>query len=166
MSINNVTLVGRLTKDPELRYTQTGIANTTFTVAVDRPFQNANGEREADFIRVVVWRELAETVAEHLKKGRMVGVVGRIQTGSYENDEGRTIWTTDVVADTVRFLDSPKTEEGGNGDGQGHRNNGNSSNGNGNNRNGSQSSSRSRGNGGNGSGSGNRGRNGNGGGSR
>ncbi len=103
--LNKVVLIGRLTRDPELRYTPGGVAVTRFTLAVDRPFTNQQGEREADFIPIVVWRAQAETSAKYLNKGRLVAVAGRIQTGSYETPDGQRRYTTDVVADEVRFLD-------------------------------------------------------------
>lgn len=110
--LNRVILIGRLTKDPELRYTPTGVAVCQFNLAVDRPFQN-NGEKEADFIPVVVWRQLAETCANYLRKGRLTAVEGRIQVRSYENNEGKKVYVTEVIADNVRFLESaPKTEGG------------------------------------------------------
>lgn len=90
--INRVILVGRLTKDPELRYTPSGVAVATFTLAVNRPFTNQQGEREADFIQCVVWRRQAENVANFLKKGSLAGVDGRLQTRSYENQEGRRVY--------------------------------------------------------------------------
>lgn len=105
--LNRVVLIGRLTRDPELRYTQNGgLAVTRFTLAVDRKFSNQNGEREADFINIVTWRGLAENCAQYIRKGSLVGLEGRLQTGKYENKEGRTVYTTDIVADEVRFLDS------------------------------------------------------------
>lgn len=103
--LNKVVLIGRLTRDPELRYTSSGIAVTRFTLAVDRSFTNQQGEREADFIPITVWRGQAETSAKYLNKGRLVAVSGRIQTGSYETPEGQRRYTTEVVADEVRFLD-------------------------------------------------------------
>lgn len=103
--LNKVVLIGRLTRDPELRYTSGGIAVTRFTLAVDRSFTNQQGEREADFIPIVVWRGQAESSAKYLAKGRLVGVSGRIQTGSYETPEGQRRYTTEVVADEVQFLD-------------------------------------------------------------
>ena len=103
--LNRVILIGRLTRDPELRYTSTGIAVTRFTIACDRKFTNQNGDREADFIPVVAWRGTAEAVANYTRKGSLVGLEGRLQVRSYENQEGRTVWTTEVVADDVRFLD-------------------------------------------------------------
>ena len=92
--INNVTLVGRLTRDPELRYTGNGTAVVSFTIAADRPFTNSQGEREADFINCVAWRRTAEVVSNYTHKGSLVGVTGRIQTRSYENNEGRTVYLT------------------------------------------------------------------------
>ena len=90
--INNVTLVGRLTKDPELKYTPSNVAVATFTLAVNRNFKGANGEREADFINCMMWRKQAELFAEWCKKGNLVGVTGRIQTRNYENQEGRRVY--------------------------------------------------------------------------
>lgn len=113
--INRVVLVGRLTKDPELRYTPNGVAVASFTLACNRPFTNQQGEREADFIRVVVWRRQAENVANYLQKGSLAGVDGRIQTRSYDNNEGRRVFVTEVVGDSVQFLE-PK---GANNSGQG-----------------------------------------------
>lgn len=105
--LNRVILIGRLTRNPELRYTTNGgVAVSTFSVAVNRKFTNQQGEREADFINIVTWRNLAENCANYLKKGSLVGIEGRIQTRSYENQEGRTVYVTEVVADDVRFLDS------------------------------------------------------------
>lgn len=109
--LNRSVLIGRLTRDPELRYTPNGVAVTQFTLAVDRNFTNGNGEREADFIPVVTWKKLAENCANYLKKGRLTAVEGRIQTRSYENNEGRRIYVTEVVADNVRFLESSRNDE-------------------------------------------------------
>jgi single-strand DNA-binding protein len=116
--INRVVLVGRLTKDPELKYTQTGIAVTRFTLAVNRAFQSASGEREADFISCVAWRKQAENVANFLKKGSLVGVDGRIQTGSFEGQDGKRVYTTEVVADSTQFLE-PRSSSGENRSGAG-----------------------------------------------
>jgi single-strand DNA-binding protein len=99
-----VILIGRLTKDPELRYTQSGVATCTFTLAVDRSFKT-NGEREADFIPIVAWRQLGETCANYLRKGRLCAVEGRIQVRHYDNNEGKRVYVTEVVADNVRFLE-------------------------------------------------------------
>ncbi|SES41032.1 single-stranded DNA-binding protein [Psychrobacillus sp. OK032] len=109
--INRVVLVGRLTKDPELRYTPSGVAMARFTLAVNRTFSNQSGEREADFINCVVWRKQAENTANYLKKGSLAGVEGRIQTGSYEGQDGKRVYTTDVVADSVQFLE-PRSSSG------------------------------------------------------
>jgi len=109
--LNRVILIGRLTRDPELRYTPSGVAVAQFTLAVDRPFSREGGERETDFIPIVTWRQLAETCANYLRKGRLAAVEGRIQVRSYENNEGRKVYVTEVVADNVRFLDSSR--EGG-----------------------------------------------------
>ncbi len=106
--LNTVILIGRLTRDPELRYTQSGVALASFTLAVDRPFTNSQGEREADFIRVVTWRKLAEICANNLGKGRLVAVEGRLQVRSYQDQEGQNRQITEVVAGNVRFLDWPK----------------------------------------------------------
>ncbi len=107
--INRTVLVGRLTKDPELRYTPSGVAVTRFTLAVNRTFNNAAGEKEADFINIIVWRKPAENVANFLKKGSLAGVDGRIQTGSYEGTDGKRVYTTEVVADSVQFLEPKVT---------------------------------------------------------
>ena len=109
--INRVVLVGRLTKDPELKYTPNGIAVATFTLAVNRQFSNQQGEREADFINIVVWRKAAENVANFLKKGSLAGVDGRIQVRTYEQD-GKRQYFTEIVADNVQFLE-PKGSSGG-----------------------------------------------------
>lgn len=115
--MNNVSLVGRLTKDPEIKYTQSGVAVCNFTLAVNRPFKNANGENEADFIMVQVWRKAAENAANFLKKGSQAAVNGRINTRHYENDKGDRVYVTEVVADFVQFLD-PKPQGHGNQQGQ------------------------------------------------
>lgn len=109
--LNRVVIIGRLTRDPELRYTPNGTASCTFTLAVERNFKNSNGEREADFIPIVTWRQLAENCANYLRKGRLTAVEGRIQTRSYENNEGRRVYVTEVIADNVRFLESAKNED-------------------------------------------------------
>jgi single-strand DNA-binding protein len=115
--LNRVILIGRLTRDPELRYTPAGVAVTQFTLAVDRPFTNQQKEREADFIPVVTWRQLAETCANYLRKGRLTAVEGRIQVRNYDNNEGRKVYVTEVIADNVRFLESPNRDGGGTGGG-------------------------------------------------
>lgn len=111
--LNRVILIGRLTRDPELRYTPAGVAVTQFTIAVDRPFTSQGGEREADFIPVVTWRQLAETCANYLRKGRLTAVEGRIQVRNYDNNEGKRVYVTEVIADNVRFLESPNRDGGG-----------------------------------------------------
>ncbi|WP_085522447.1 single-stranded DNA-binding protein [Tuberibacillus sp. Marseille-P3662] len=109
--INRVVLVGRLTKDPELRYTPSGVAVANFTLAVNRPFTNQQGEREADFIQIVVWRRQAENTANFVGKGSLVGIDGRLQTRSFDNNEGRRVFMTEVVGDSVQFLE-PKGSKG------------------------------------------------------
>src|SRR5690606_22585578 len=108
--INRVVLVGRLTRDPDLRYTPNGNAVVNFTLAVNRTFKNSNGEQEADFINCQAWRTTAENVAQYLRKGSLAGIEGRIQTRSYENDEGRRVYVTEVIADSVQFLEPKKQE--------------------------------------------------------
>lgn len=103
--MNKVCLIGRITKDPELRYTSSNIPSVRFTLAVNRTFSSQSGEREADFISCVAWRNQAENMKKYVSKGSLVAVEGRIQTGSYEKD-GQRIYTTDVVADNVQFLES------------------------------------------------------------
>ncbi len=104
--MNRVVLVGRLTRDPELRYTPNGVAVANFTVACNRPFSSQDGNREADFINCVVWRRPAENLANYMKKGSLIGVDGRIQTRSYDNQEGKRVFITEVVADSIQFLES------------------------------------------------------------
>lgn len=112
--INRVVLVGRLTKDPELRYTPAGAAVATFTLAVNRSYTNQQGEREADFINCVIWRRPAENVANFLKKGSLAGVEGRIQTRNFEGQDGKRVYVTEVQADSVQFLE-PRSSGGGGG---------------------------------------------------
>ncbi|MDR7521706.1 MAG: single-stranded DNA-binding protein [Armatimonadota bacterium] len=102
---NRIILIGRLTRDPELRYVPSGQPVASFTLAVDRPFTNQQGERDTDFIDVVAWRKLAEQVSQHLVKGRLVAVEGRLQIRSYETQDGQKRKVAEVVADGVRFLD-------------------------------------------------------------
>lgn len=109
--LNKVILIGRLTRDPELRYTQTGIPVANFSIAVDRRFTGQGGERETDFIDIVAWRKLAELCANHLGKGRLVAVDGSLQSRSYETNDGQKRKAWEVVADNVDFLDRPR--EGG-----------------------------------------------------
>lgn len=106
--LNNVVLIGRLTKDCDLRYTPNGVAVTKFTLAVDRPFNNQQGEKETDFIPIVVWRKMAEVCAQHIGKGRLVAVEGRIAVRTYDGNDGQKRWVTEVVAENVRFLDKAK----------------------------------------------------------
>ena len=103
--INNVVLVGRLTKDPDLRYTASGTAVATFTLAVNRNFTNQSGNREADFINCVIWRKSAETLANYARKGTLLGVTGRIQTRSYDNQQGQRVYVTEVVAESFQTLE-------------------------------------------------------------
>ena len=110
--LNSVTLIGRLTRKPEVRYTGTGTAVASFSLAVERPFTNRNGEREADFIDVVTWRQLAEVCGQHLDKGRLVAIQGRLQIRAYESQDGQRRKAAEVVAQTVRFLDRRKRDEG------------------------------------------------------
>ena len=104
--INRTVLVGRLTRDPELRYTANGAAVTQFTVAVNRQFTNSNGEREADFINCVIWRKAAENFANFTNKGSLVGIDGRIQTRNYENQQGQRVYVTEVVVENFSLLES------------------------------------------------------------
>lgn len=109
--LNKVILIGRLTRDPELRYLPSGQPVATFTLAVDRPFLNQQGQRKADFIPIVAWRKLAEQASQHLSKGRLVAVDGRLQIRDYETQDGQKRRQAEVVADNVRFLDR-KTDAG------------------------------------------------------
>ena len=104
--INNVVLVGRMTREAELRYTPSNIAVATFTLAVNRDYKSENGEREADFINVVLWRQAAENLANWTKKGSLVGVTGRIQTRNYDNQQGQRVYVTEVVAERFQLLES------------------------------------------------------------
>ena len=109
--LNRVVLVGRLTKDPEFRTTPSGVEVSTFTLAVNRTFTNAQGEREADFINVVVFRKQAKNVNDYLSKGSLAGVDGRVQSRNYENNEGRRVFVTEVVADSVQFLEPKNSNQ-------------------------------------------------------
>ncbi|EHD5018740.1 single-stranded DNA-binding protein [Listeria monocytogenes] len=110
--MNRVVLVGRLANDPELKYTPSGVAVATFRLAVNRPFKNQNGDQEADFINIVVWRKPAENAANYLRKGSLAGVDGRVQTRNYEGQDGKRVYVTEVVAESVQFLE-PKNSAGG-----------------------------------------------------
>ena len=112
--INNVVLVGRTTKDPELRYTPSNVAVATFSLAVNRNFKDANSERKTDFINCVIWRQQAENLANWAKKGALIGITGRIQTRSYENQQGQRVYVTEVVAENFQMLESRAAREGGN----------------------------------------------------
>ena len=109
--INNTVLVGRLTKDVELRHTPSNVAVATFTLAVNRTFKNENGERETDFINCVMWRQQAENLANWAKKGALIGITGRIQTRSYDNQQGQRVYVTEVVAEQFQLLES-KAQQG------------------------------------------------------
>ncbi|MFL0267548.1 single-stranded DNA-binding protein [Candidatus Clostridium radicumherbarum] len=110
--MNRVVLIGRLTKDPEMKvFEESGKVNTKFTLAVERSFKNKNGEREADFIPVTFWGKRAEIVNEHLVKGKLISVTGRLQTHSYEDAEGKRKYIAEVIADEFQFIDSKKKEE-------------------------------------------------------
>lgn len=121
--INNVVLVGRTTKDPELRYTSIGQAVANFTLAVNRTFTNQNGEREADFINCVIWRKAAENLANMVGKGAQIGVTGRIQTRNYENKEGQRVFVVEVVAENFQMLESRNKQNGQNNANTGASNN-------------------------------------------
>ncbi len=116
--LNRVVLVGRLTRDPDLRYTQNGTAVANFTIAANRPFTNQQGERDADFINCVIWRRPAENLANYMKKGSMIGVDGRIQSRTFEGKDGKTVYVTEVVADNVQFLEPKGSSPQGAGQGQ------------------------------------------------
>ncbi|HFI0468777.1 TPA: single-stranded DNA-binding protein [Streptococcus suis] len=103
--INNVVLIGRLTRDVELRYTPSNVASATFTLAVNRNFKNAAGDREADFVNCVMWRQQAENLANWTKKGHLIAITGRIQTRSYDNQQGQRVYVTEVVADSFQILE-------------------------------------------------------------
>jgi len=110
--MNHIVLIGRLTRDPELRYTPNGVAVTGFDLAVDRPVPNQQGERETDFIRIVVWQKQAELCANYLKKGRLAAVEGRLQIRNYETQDGQKRRVAEVVASHVQFLDRAREETG------------------------------------------------------
>lgn len=111
--INNVVLVGRLTKDVDLRYTSNGTAYASFTLAVERNFKNQNGEKETDFINCAMWRKAAENFANFTHKGSLVGIEGRIQTRNYENEQGQKVYVTEVLAEKFSFLESAKKNDNG-----------------------------------------------------
>ena len=113
--MNKAILIGRLTKDPELRYTSSNRAVCQFTVAIDRPFTNqSTGQREADFINVVAWDKTAENIGKYMTKGRLIAVEGRIQTRNYDNNEGKKVYVTEVIANNVQFLESKNSSSNNN----------------------------------------------------
>ncbi|MGG1595602.1 single-stranded DNA-binding protein [Terribacillus saccharophilus] len=126
--LNRVVLVGRLTKDPDLKYTPNGVAVANFTLAVNRSFSNQAGEKEADFINCVVWRRPAENLANFMGKGSLVGVDGRVQTRSFDNQEGKKVYVTEIVADSVQFLDTKGGQSANQGNGRSNNNSSQSSN--------------------------------------
>ena len=109
--LNNVCLIGRMTRDAELRYTPSNQAVATFSLAVNRNFKSQNGEREADFINCVIWRQQAENLANWAKKGALIGITGRIQTRNYENQQGQRVYVTEVVADSFQLLEFNKQND-------------------------------------------------------
>jgi single-strand DNA-binding protein len=110
--INQVTLVGRLTKDPDLKLTTDGTPVTHVILAVSRHYRNQNGEVEADFVQCTLWRKTAENTKQYCRKGSVVGITGRIQTRHYDNQEGKRVYVTEVVAESIRFLSGkPRTEQ-------------------------------------------------------
>jgi len=121
--LNRVVLVGRLTRDPDLRYTANGTAVANFTVAADRPFTNQQGERETDFVNCVTWRRQAENLANYMKKGSMIGVDGRVQTRRYENQEGKTVYVTEILAENIQFLESKGSSQNRGGEPSGFQQN-------------------------------------------
>lgn len=111
--MNNANLVGRLTRPVDLRYTQTGIAYGSFTIAVNRKYKNKDGEREADFINCVIWKKGAELLASYTQKGSLIGVSGPIQTRSYDNQQGQRVYVTEVLVENFDFLESRKNDADG-----------------------------------------------------
>ena len=109
--MNNVNLIGRVTKAPELKHTQSNIPVVSFTLAVNRQFTNESGEKQADFIQCIIWRKQAENMAKYVDKGHLIGVQGRIQTRQYDDDNGKTVYITEVVAENIQFLESKKQDD-------------------------------------------------------
>lgn len=109
--MNRVCLVGRLTKDTELRVTPTGVYTTSNTLAVNRKFNNASGEKEADFINIVAWKNTAEIMCKYAKKGSLIGVEGRIQTRNYDNQQGQKVYVTEVVAEQIILLEKKQENQ-------------------------------------------------------
>ena len=110
--MNQTCLIGRLTKEVELKYAPSNVANVSFTLAVNRTFKNANGERESDFINCVIWRKSAENFANFVKKGALIGITGRIQTRNYENQQGQRVYVTEVIAENFQMLESRNQQQG------------------------------------------------------
>ena len=127
--MNKIILIGRLTKDPELKYMQSGTAVASFNLAVDRRFANQNGEREADFINCVAWNKTAEFISEYFHKGKQIALEGRLQVRSYDGNDGQRRWVTEVVAEQVEFVGS-KNDNNSNKSGSGTGNTGSSAGGN------------------------------------
>ena len=109
--INRVVLVGRMTKDPELRRTAKGEPVTSFTLAVNRNFKNAQGNTDADFVNCIIWHKSAENVERYCSKGSLVGVEGRIQTRTYDNNQGQKVYVTEVICDSVQFLNTKQQDQ-------------------------------------------------------
>jgi single-strand DNA-binding protein len=107
--INQVTLVGRLTRDPEIKSTAEGIKVTNVTLAVSRHYRNQHGEIDADFVQCTLWKKAAENTVEYCRKGSIVGITGRLQTRNYDNKEGKRVYVTEVVAESIRFLSGKPT---------------------------------------------------------
>lgn len=126
--INRTVLTGRLTRDPELKTTQSGLSVATFTLAVNRQFSDKNGNREADFINCVIWRKGAENLCNFTSKGSLIGVDGRIQTRSYDDKNGQKVYVTEVVVDSFSLLESKKDRESNAGGYNAGNNNANSNN--------------------------------------
>lgn len=116
--MNNIQLIGRLTKDVEVKFTQSGTAVGNFTLAVNRSFKNEQGEREADFINCVIWRKAAENLAQFTRKGSQIGIEGRIQTRNYENNQGQRVYVTEVVVNNFHLLESKPKGDNQQGDQQ------------------------------------------------
>jgi len=127
--INVTVLTGRLTRDPELKYTNSGVAVATFNLAVNRPFKNQDGDREADFINCVIWRKAAENFANFTRKGSLVGVTGRIQTRNYENQQGQRVYVTEVIVENFSLLEPRNDGNQRQQNNGGYRNNSNRQNG-------------------------------------
>lgn len=108
--MNKAILIGRLTRDPDMRTTPQQVAVATFTIAIDRKFKNAGGERQADFINIVAWRQSAEFVGKYFKKGSKIVVVGSIQTRTYDDKDGKKVYVTEVVADEIEFAESKRDD--------------------------------------------------------